>query len=139
MKKSIYLLLVPITVAMLFTGALSAQARDGGGHGHGDSHGHGDRHGHSSHVDLWFGSGWGPGWDPWWWGAPGYPYYYNYYWPPVGYQEEPPVYVEPTPPVEEQTYWYFCPESRNYYPYVKKCPNGWLKVVPPSAPQDYEE
>jgi len=49
------------------------------------------------------------------------------------------IYVDPTPPAEEQTYWYFCLESRNYYSYVKQCPNGWLKVVPPQAPPDYED
>lgn len=131
MKKSIYLVLVLISVVLLFASALPAQA---------DWHGHGGHGGHgSSHVGVWFGPGWG-GWDPWWWGA-AYPYYYNnYYWrPPVVYQEESPVYVEPTPQTEEQTYWYYCPESRNYYPYVKKCPNGWLKVVPAPAPPDYEE
>ena len=133
MKKSIYLVLVLITVALLFAGALPAQAR---GRGHFSGHGHG----HSSFSgSVWIGPGWG-GWGPWGWGVPAYPYYYGNYWPPaVIEREEPPVYVDPTPQAEEQSYWYFCPDSRNYYPYVKKCPNGWLKVIPPAAPPDYEE
>jgi hypothetical protein len=30
--------------------------------------------------------------------------------------------------------WYYCPDSRAYYPYVRKCPGGWETVpaVPPS-------
>ena len=124
MKKSIYTVLV--IAALLVAGTLPAQA---------DRHGQG----HSSFSgSVWIGPGW-DGWGPWW-GAPVYPYYYGYPWPPpVVEQEESPVFVEPTPQVEEQTYWYFCPDSRNYYPYVKKCPSGWLKVIPPDSPPDYGE
>jgi hypothetical protein len=73
----------------------------------------------------------------WWWRAPAYEYYY---WaPPAVNQEQSPAYVQPIPEVREQSYWYFCPDSRNYYPYVKQCPKGWLKVVPPTAPPDWRE
>ncbi|OYV75651.1 MAG: hypothetical protein B7Z66_12105 [Chromatiales bacterium 21-64-14] len=69
------------------------------------------------------GPGWG--WGPWW--AP----------PPV-YYSPPPVIVSPPPPVTyiaperpaPQQYWYFCQTKRAYYPYVKECPGGWMKVVP---------
>jgi hypothetical protein len=54
-------------------------------------------------------------------------------------QEQSPVYVEPAQQPEEQYYWYFCPDSKNYYPYVKNCPGGWLKVVPTQSPQDWRE
>ena len=144
MKKStIFVVLVLFIATLLFVNALPAQARDG--HGHGGHHG-----GHSSFSgSVWIGPGWG-GWDPWWggwgpWGGgwgPGWgaPYYYGNYWqPPAVYQGESPAYVEPSPQAEEQTYWYFCPDSRNYYPYVRQCPNGWMKVVPPTAPSDYRE
>jgi len=123
MKKGIYLVLV--IVALLFASVLPVQAR---GLGH-----------FSFSGGVWIGPGWG-GWGPWWWGAPAYPYYYDYYWaPPVVNQEQSQVYVQPAPQVEEQSYWYFCPDSRNYYPYVRQCPNGWLKVVPPPAPTDWRE
>jgi len=57
--------------------------------------------------------------------------------PPVYYP--PPVYVERVPPpvyVEQprQDYWYYCQDSRSYYPYVQSCPSPWMKVVPNTAP-----
>ncbi len=78
----------------------------------------------------------GPG--PWW--GPPYPYYgpnpYYYPYPPVVIQQQPQTYIQPAPQqAEEQDYWYYCSNPQGYYPYVKKCPNGWLKVVP-SAPPD---
>lgn len=53
-------------------------------------------------------------------------------------REEPQVYVQqqPAPPAPPaQSYWYYCADSKTYYPYVQQCPAGWLKVVPePAAP-----
>lgn len=121
MKKSDYLVL--IFSALLFVGVLPVYA---GGHGW---------HGGDGHFGIWIGPGWA-GWGPWWWSGAYYPYYPYYaygsgypYYPP---QQQPSVYVEQTPQTDEQTYWYFCPDARNYYPYVKRCPKGWLKVIPPS-------
>lgn len=147
MKKS--KLIVLVIVALLVASTLPAQAADHfrGGHSRvgdfrGDHFRGGDfRGGHSRFFggDIWGDPWWGPGWGPWWWGYGAYPYYYGYWPPTVINQEESPAYVEPAPQTEEQTYWYYCPESRNYYPYVKKCPDGWLKVVPTPAPSDYKE
>ena len=69
---------------------------------------------------------WGPGWGP------------GYYPPPYYYP--PPVYVQPVAPlpppvyVEQQNddFWYYCAQPKAYYPYVKECPAGWMKVVPGS-------
>lgn len=78
------------------------------------------------------------------------PYYPWYYPPPVVYQppvvvvrpEAPPVYVEqapaapvvapaPAPAVPPvQSYWYYCPSSKAYYPHVPSCPEEWLRVLP---------
>jgi hypothetical protein len=82
-------------------------------------------------VGIWI----GPGWGPWWWGPAAYPYpYYDYYVQrPVVIQQQEPVYYQSTQPAQ-QYYWYFCPDSNTYYPYVKQCPSGWLKVIPPSTP-----
>jgi|WetSurMetagenome_2_1015567.scaffolds.fasta_scaffold282375_2 hypothetical protein len=119
----------------------SGHDRDGHYRGSGDYRGSGYYHGprYSYGGSIWI----GPGWlDPWW----GYPYYsypyypYPYYpEPPVVTQEQPQVYVEPAPQQEEESYWYYCPKSKGYYPYVKKCPEGWLRVVPSPVPQDKGE
>ena len=79
-------------------------------------------------------------------GVPLFPpaYYYPppYYYPPAYYPPavvaappSPPVYVEQSPqqaaPPAEQ-YWYYCPDSKTYYPYVKECRSQWQRV--PSRP-----
>ena len=126
MKKAVCLVLV--VLVLLFAITIPGYAREGGHFsGGGPCHG----------GDIWFGPGWG-GWGPWWWGLPFYPYYPYYSEPPMVIQQPPPAYVEPTPQPEEQYYWYFCRKPEGYYPYVKKCPGGWLKVIPP-APPDEEE
>lgn len=75
-------------------------------------------------------------------GAPFYPWYYPpyyyspYYYPPavVTVPATPPTYVErggsQAAPAQQQSYWYYCTESKTYYPYVKECPGGWQRVVP---------
>ncbi len=70
------------------------------------------------------GPGWG--WGPWWAAPP--PVYYSP--PPVIVSPPPPVtYIAPERPARQQ-YWYYCQKKRAYYPYVKECPGGWMKVVP---------
>lgn len=75
----------------------------------------------------------------------GYPYYYppyyypNYYPQPVVVQQ-PPVYVEQNPPAPAASqpapaaYWYYCTDSRAYYPYVKECASPWQRVAPQPQP-----
>ena len=124
MTKRVYLVL--FSLMMILTITVPAYAHGGGGHG-----------GHGGHVvvsgGVWIGPGWGWGWGPGWWGYPYYPYpYYSY--PPYVIQQQTPVYEMQAPQQHEEYYWYFCPDSKNYYPYVKQCPNGWLKVIPPQGP-----
>jgi len=76
---------------------------------------------------------WGPGyWGP----AYYYPPPYYYYPPPAYYPPaSPPVYVErEDAPASAQGWWYYCEQSRGYYPYVKECPGGWKRVPPAPAP-----
>jgi hypothetical protein len=85
-----------------------------------------------------------PGWGarPWWgyhrpWWGPGvwggwYPSYY--YGDPSVIVQQPPVYVEPTPPAQQ--FWYYCQNPQGYYPYVKDCPFGWVQIIPQSASPD---
>src|SRR5215470_2415834 len=70
-------------------------------------------------------------------GAPFYPWIVPpYYYPPaiVAVPAPPPTYVERgsprVAPPQPSSYWYYCEASRTYYPYVKECPAGWLRVVP---------
>ncbi|MCP5246280.1 MAG: hypothetical protein H6937_10210 [Burkholderiales bacterium] len=69
-----------------------------------------------------------------------YPPYYSY--PPVIVPMTQPVIVPSTPPVyiqqqqdstasqQHTQYWYYCQDTDGYYPYVKQCPGGWLRVNP---------
>ena len=80
------------------------------------------------------------------WGYPGYRFGYGGYYSP--YYAYPPVVAVPsTPPVyiqqgtEQQSgaelpdnYWYYCRKPEGYFPHVRKCPDGWMKVVPQLSP-----
>lgn len=87
---------------------------------------------HSSfRAHVFVGPYWGPGyWGPPWWDPFWYPAYAA---PPVIVREEPPVYIQQQPAPQASSYWYYCESAKAYYPYVRECPAGWLKVVP-SAP-----
>ncbi len=159
MKKTICIALAIMTLVL--GNALSGYAAHGGhggggnvGGGHGGSafvgggHGGGGWHGGGWHGGRWHGGGWHGGgwygwWGPWWWG---YPYYYPYYpyypyysAPLVDVPQQPEEYIQPESQQQEPSYWYFCRNPEGYYPSVKKCPNGWLRVVPSQPPADEEE
>ena len=73
-----------------------------------------------------------------------YPYPYPYATPVYGgsaYAEVPtysdaPAYSDsqadsdPQGYAERNDYWYYCPDSQTYYPYVQTCPSPWVKVLP---------
>jgi hypothetical protein len=77
---------------------------------------------------------------------PVYPYAYPYpYAAPVyggsAYAEVPtysdaPAYSDSQGDADAQgysernDYWYYCPDSQTYYPYVQTCPSPWVKVLP---------
>jgi len=122
-----------LTLALVFFGAtMSVPAlagHGGGGHGGGGWHGGG-------HVHVGVVVGGGGWWGPWGYPYYGYsPYYYGYppyYYPPVA---APAQYVEQAGAVSQeapaqQGSWYYCAESKTYYPYVKECPGGWQRVAP---------
>jgi hypothetical protein len=134
-EESIMKLLKRTLISLLFLlgSATSVAVMAGGGHG---GHAHG-------HVGVFIGA---PLWGPWW--SPGYyypPYYSPYYYPPPygGYPPaaaSPPTYVErgddaqSVPQDQAPPAWYYCPESKAYYPYVKECPGGWQQVAPQPPP-----
>ena len=91
------------------------------------------RHGGHIRFGLHIGAPvyWGGYWGP------------SYYYPPYYYQPtvvtapvSPPTYVEQAPaaPAPQPGYWYYCAQSRGYYPYVKECPEGWQHVSPQPPP-----
>lgn len=88
--------------------------------------------GHHGHVGV--GLMINPFWGPWY-----YPpaYYYPPYAPIVVEQPAPPIYIEQPVPAEtsqpQAGYWHFCESAKGYYPYVRECPEGWLKVSPRPA------
>jgi hypothetical protein len=117
----------------------------GGGHvshfgGGSRGHGFGGRGGHFGHGGHFRGGVWVGApffWDPFFY--PYYPYYpYPYSAPSttVVVPEQSDEYI--VPEQQDSGYWYYCRESRGYYPYIKSCPGGWMKVVPTPAP-DQEE
>jgi hypothetical protein len=129
---------IAVSVLVLFGGLASGSAMA-------QHYGHGGnvRFGLSIGVPLY-----GPGYYP----APYYPapYYtypaYAYPMPAYGYPpaavSSPPVYIEQgappaasaSAPAQPQGEWYYCADSKAYYPYVRECPAGWQRVPaqPPS-------
>lgn len=104
-----------------------------------DRGGHGRHRGGHVEFGLFLGPGW---WGPYPYSySPYYPYHPYYSPPPVIIQQQPPeIRVEPsTRPDTPSSYWYYCQDPQGYYPNVKKCPKGWMKVVPPTNPSGEEE
>ncbi|MBI2995035.1 MAG: hypothetical protein HYY48_12800 [Gammaproteobacteria bacterium] len=126
------------------------------GHGPAFGWGHDSRsgydRGHHGGYDGRWGHGWRQGWGhhdhgsrshfsfqlglPLFW----YPYsYYGYnpYPSTVVIERQPPVFIQQSTPAAQPVaddYWYFCPDTRTYYPYTQTCPSDWLQVVPPTSP-----
>jgi hypothetical protein len=68
----------------------------------------------------------------WYYPAPAY-----YYPPPVAAAPTGAIYVERSenqaPSQPSENYWYFCPDSQTYYPYVQQCASAWHRVSPRPA------
>ena len=104
---------------------------------------HGRHHSHGVGVSLVIGAPAlyypAPYYRPYYYGPAYYPYYPSYY-PPVVIREQPTVYVEqapavaPGPSTSGEAYWYYCPNSRAYYPYVSQCAGPWQRVAPQPPP-----
>ena len=117
MRKQLIGTIALMLLGLVAVGAGDAHADRGRGHGHG-------RVG----VGIVVGS---PFWGPWYYPPP---YYYPPYYPPVVIERQaPPVYIEQSPAVESRPqagYWYYCQSPSGYYPEVRECPGGWVKVLP---------
>ncbi len=119
--------MIAITIlAAVAVSTLTPVAEAGHGHGHGKTRVY-------IGGSFWLGPpAWGPAYyGPGYWGP-------RYYAPPV-YYAPPPVIVQPAPQYVERAqtdddYWYYCETPRGYYPYVRSCPGGWMRVVPDTVP-----
>ena len=90
-----------------------------------------------------------PFYGPRYYGSPYYPPYYPaapvVFSPPPVIVTPPPVYVSqptsgaaPPPPTgiqprDNSPYWYYCPSSSTYYPYVRGCASDWQQITPPQS------
>jgi len=127
MKKTAVVALLMIVVLAVSATSGFAWTRGGGAVHQGGFHGHGGFRG--GVVVVGPGCCWGPWWG-WGWGWPG-PVY-----------AQPQVIVQPAPiiidnstqgsPTPAESFWYFCPSTRAYYPNVSGCNEAWIKVPPRS-------
>ncbi len=128
MKARHLLLLVALFAGLTTAGAASA-------HG---------RYRHGARVGVFVGApvfayGWGY--------RPYYPYYDPFYYDPFYYPPAyvpapvvvrpapPPVYIErsdeqASPAAPASNDWYYCPDTKSYYPYVGTCASPWQRVAP---------
>lgn len=126
--------------ALILLGFVASGSALAGPHGHGH-HGHGHAR-FSVFVGApfgWYGYGSPFGWYGYGYYPPPYSYYPPYYAPVVTVPYTPPTYIEqggqqaaPAPQTSpaSQNYWYYCADSKSYYPYVNQCPGGWQRVSP---------
>jgi hypothetical protein len=124
-------------------GGVHAMGGGRGGHG-GGWNGHGGGwggrggwgwHGHGGYYGYYGCCGWGIGfydplWDPYLWD------YYGYGPVNIPYAVAPPLEapVQGYAPPPAPAYWYYCPDSRTYYPYVRQCASPWQKVPAKPGP-----
>lgn len=59
--------------------------------------------------------------------APIQPYVQPYVQPQAQPQYQPAENQQAAPP---SSWWYYCPDSQAYYPYVRSCSVGWQRVAP---------
>jgi hypothetical protein len=114
-------------ILLAFVASDSAFARPGFHHGGG-----GVRFGLAVGIPIGLGFGYYGGYYP-----PYYPYYPPYYAPAVTVPYAAPTYIEQGSPQAgpaTQNYWYYCADSKSYYPYVNQCASGWQRVSPTPPP-----
>jgi hypothetical protein len=113
-----------LTLLLLASAASeSVLARNGSRGGHSGGHSGGHHGGHRAAVGLMF-------------AAPAFWLFRAPIYAPsvVAAPSAPPVYIEQgdAQPVAVQSagdWWYYCAESKAYYPYVKECAQEWQRVA----------
>ena len=98
------------------------------------------RHFHDHDWDDWHHGFWNQGWYGgyfgWWFVVSGVWFWYPVPVYPYPDPSVPPTFIVPPPPAGAAPvttpYWYYCPASNGYYPYITTCPSGWQQV--PATP-----
>ena len=60
--------------------------------------------------------------------APAYSYPAPAVAPSGAYVEQGYAQATPAPAPARQQDWFYCPDSKSYYPYVRECPGAWQRV-----------
>lgn len=132
----------PLWLIVLLPLLITSQAlaaRGGGRGGHGAGHAAHSRPSGQGH--FFPGRFTGSIAAPFFWAAyPIYPYYSPLAYPPVGVVPVPPAPLPVDAQAPLQTtesaagYWYFCPSSQTYFPYVQQCAEPWQQMAPQPTP-----
>ncbi len=142
LKPALIVIALAVSLLLINTAFADRYYKGGGGHSHGYYRG-GGYYGSYYRGGTSIAIGW-PWWGPSWYYPSYYPYYsYPYYYPysyapVVTVPTSPPEYIEKSEPAEDSTpsgVWYYCPESKTYYPYVMECPGGWQTVPAQPSPE----
>ncbi|MBI2969882.1 MAG: hypothetical protein HYY36_03995, partial [Gammaproteobacteria bacterium] len=116
--KKLLLFCLALSTSMVGADAFANDRYHGGyGYrGYGHHYGHGRHYGHGSHIGVLF-------------SVPlilrPYDYYSAYPHTRVVVERQPQIYVQREAPAVQPApsgYWYYCPDSRTYYPYAQTCP-----------------
>ncbi len=95
------------------------------------------QHRSRARVGVWIGGPvWGPGyWGPGYWGpsvwGPGYGVGYSR---PIIIQQPAPEPLVVAPNMVQNHAWYYCHDSKMYFPHVRECATPWQEV-PAGQPQ----
>ena len=139
MKTIKLLFLIIVLFGSITSGSIWARGGHGGGHGgghHFGGHHFGGHHFGGFGLGLGYGLGYGGYW-PYYGGYGlgyrGYGLGYGGYGYGGGYS--PVTYIQrqdgaQAATVSQANYWHYCRNPEGYYPHVKKCPDGWMRVVP---------
>lgn len=106
MQRALMLMLAGAIAALAFADPAEAHGRRGG-----------------ARIGVFVGG-------PIWWG---WHHHYPRYERVIVERPGPTVYVEKNADdeaLDADQYWYFCPDSKTYYPYVKQCSSPWQRVEP---------
>jgi hypothetical protein len=135
-----------IAVPLLVLAAAMSPGASAANHWKGDIRHFHDRDAHHWATGHWY-QGRHDGRLGWWWvvgtainsaiwyaySAPVYPYP-DPYVPPALVVAPVPAAPPPLQAAPATAYWYYCASSKQYYPYVAACPEGWKAV--PAAPAE---